>query len=233
MVRFVEIAYTGRVDGRVFDTTDPNVHADAQPVILPVEEGILVPGLARFLKDKEPGEYQITLQPEEAFGRKDPRLIQLIPRSEFQRAGLKPYVGLEIDADGLRGRVVSISGGRITVDFNHPLAGKTVEYHVRILRDVTDPVETVPALIRLLIRVPDDAYQVSVDGKTIRIKTSLPEAFHRTIKEVVEKYHPEYTVEVVSEKKETGKEEKENDKREEKVEGEKEEAGKDEAVQKE
>jgi len=198
MVRFLEISYTGSADGKVFDTTDPTVLPEAKPVILPVEEGILVKGLARFLKEKGPGEYEVTLSPEDAFGKKDARLIQLIPRSQFAKAGLKPYVGLEIEADGLRGRVISMSGGRITVDFNHPLAGKEVTYTIKVIREVTDPTETVPALIRLLLTIGDDAYQVQVEGKTIRLTTSLPEAFHKTLRDVVSQYHPDYTVEVIA-----------------------------------
>ncbi|MFT4326815.1 MAG: FKBP-type peptidyl-prolyl cis-trans isomerase [Candidatus Woesearchaeota archaeon] len=151
---FVELQYTGNVDGFVFDTTDKDVAKKnglpdtVKPVIICVGKGALLEGIERSVVGKTVGEpYSVTLEPKDAFGMKDAKNIQLVPTAKFKKEGLNPYPGMQVEIDGRLVVVKRVSGGRTLVDFNHPLAGKTVVYDITILRSVTDPSEKLSALI--------------------------------------------------------------------------------------
>lgn len=152
---FIELDYTGKSNGKVFDTTVESVakehglnpKATYQPSIICLGEGHLLPGLDTFLEGKEQGRYIVKLAPEDGFGKKDAKLLKLIPRQKFKEAKIEPFIGLDLNIDGSYGIVRSISGGRITVDFNHPLAGRELEYELDVKRVVEDPAEQVGAVL--------------------------------------------------------------------------------------
>jgi len=154
---FIELDYTGRLadDGTVFDTTMEDVaqkagldpKAQYRPVIICVSEGQLLQGIDEYLKGKQFGKHTITLPPEKAFGKKDTKLLKLIPKQKFKESKLEPRVGLEVNVDNHYGVIRSVSGGRITVDFNHPLAGNALVYDVDVKGTVTDPAKQVEALL--------------------------------------------------------------------------------------
>jgi FKBP-type peptidyl-prolyl cis-trans isomerase 2 len=157
---FIELDYTGAVanDKRVFDTTKAaeaksaglNPGAQYKPVIICVGEGHLLPGLDAFLIGKELGRYTCPLDAEQAFGTKDAKLLKLIPAKKFKDAKLEPYPSLEVNIDSHYGVVRSVSGGRVTVDFNHPLAGRDVVYTLDAKRFVDKPEEKVGALLEMV-----------------------------------------------------------------------------------
>jgi len=156
---FIELEYTGELkDGGVFDTTDEAKAKKAGlydpgsrygPIIICVGEHQLVKGLDEQVISKEPGEYRFELAPENAFGKKDVKLIQLIPTSKFTREKINPMPGLQINIDGHYGMIKTVSGGRTLVDFNHPLSGRDVIYQLKINRIVTDDREKAEALLKL------------------------------------------------------------------------------------
>lgn len=132
----IELSYTGRLEnGEIFDTTDPKIIKNAKDVIIKVGNGEVVEGLDEALQDKEVGkEYEVTIPPEKGFGKRDPALIRVYPLAEFRKHKIDPYPGLAIELDGLYARVKSVSGGRVTVDFNHPLSDHTLKYTFKIIR---------------------------------------------------------------------------------------------------
>src|SRR3989344_6396188 len=136
---FVEIEYTGKLtDGTVFDTTSEKVAKEHhlhnpkhqyKTAVVCVGERQLLPGLDVQLVDKELGkEYTLTLQPETAFGKRDIKQVKIIPMNMFRQHNVQPHPGLQVDVDGEMGLVTKVSGGRVIVNFNHPLAGKEVTY---------------------------------------------------------------------------------------------------------
>ncbi|RMD45731.1 peptidylprolyl isomerase [Candidatus Pacearchaeota archaeon] len=153
---FIEIEFTGKISetGKVFDTTNKKVAQesgidtkDIKPFLLCVGHKMLPPGLDSDLKGKEVGkEYEVELNPEAAFGRRNPTLVQTVPLKFFQSQNINPQRGMQLSIDGKLARVLSSSGGRVLVDFNHPLAGKKVTYTYKILRMITDEKEKVNAL---------------------------------------------------------------------------------------
>jgi FKBP-type peptidyl-prolyl cis-trans isomerase SlpA len=110
-----------------------------EPVSFVIGDGSLLPGFERFLMGMEPGQRQIhTVQPEHAFGQPNPANVQTLERSAFDDA-TELEVGLVCgfaDAAGgeLPGVIVALGDEHITVDFNHPLAGRTILFDVAIHR---------------------------------------------------------------------------------------------------
>ncbi len=169
---FVEIDYTGIIkdSGKVFDTTleevgkKEGIERDFRPVVTIVGSGILVRGLESSLIGRKEGEeYEVELTPEDAFGEVDSNLIKQIPLKNFEKEGMDPKVGMVINANGLIGVVRSISGGRVTVDFNHPLAGKKLIYKVRIRRILERDLDKIKGLISNYVR---EKFEVEIkDGE--------------------------------------------------------------------
>ena len=131
---FVEVDYTGKVEGKVFDTTLPEMASylptdkPLKPLRVCVGERQLLPGLDEALIGKEIGTaFEVTLPPEKAFGKRDIKKIRIIPASTFKEHKVDPHPGLQVQVDGEMGVITGISGGRILVNFNHPLAGKEIK----------------------------------------------------------------------------------------------------------
>lgn len=172
---FVRLNYTGEVDGKVFDTTDEAIAKDHGirnpesvygPFVIRVGSGHLISGLDEALEGKEVGvEYSIDLPPERGFGTRDESQIESIPATRFEKV---PEIGSRIQIEGREGVVIDRIGkrGRIIVDFNHPLAGRTLHYRFRIEDRVDSPVEQIRGLIRLYAQ---REMEVEVEGNTAKI----------------------------------------------------------------
>ncbi|HHT18403.1 MAG: FKBP-type peptidyl-prolyl cis-trans isomerase [Euryarchaeota archaeon] len=181
---FIKLEYTGKVQetGDVFDSTSEEVaeengiHSDKKtygPVSVIIGGGHVLKGMEEALVDMEEGEEKtIELTPEEAFGERDPKLIQLVPMSEFKKQGIKPQVGMAITSEGNTGIIRSVSGGRVRLDFNHELAGKNLEYQVKVVGIIEDDAEKVKSLIELHYRTPNldsEKHQVDIEEDKIVI----------------------------------------------------------------
>ena len=192
---FIELEFTGRVkDGKIFDSNIEkdlkkiNPDGKAKPFILSLGQGMFLKGIEDFLIGKDIGDYEVNLSPEEAFGRRDAKLIQRIPASVFKEHDLKPIPGIVFNFDGRIGKVLAASGGRIMVDFNNPIAGKDVVYKIRALRKVEKLEEKVQALMDFLFRqefkfeIKDKKLMIYVDKKMIK----FIEVFKDKFKEVLD-----------------------------------------------
>jgi FKBP-type peptidyl-prolyl cis-trans isomerase 2 len=199
---FVEISYTGKLtDGTIFDTTDEKIahehhfhdkNVDFTHPIICVGEKQLLPGLDEALVGKELNkDYSVTLPPELAFGKRDIKKMKIVPISTFKEHKVQPQPGLQIDVDGERGTVTRVAGGRIIVNFNHPLAGKEIIYDLRITRKVTDRKEQVSAFLSALLRIPKDKFSVEVDDEKAQV--TLPVDFPAQITDVISKKLVEVT----------------------------------------
>ena len=124
-------------DGRQLTTTrgqDPLVHMYGT--------GGIVAGLEKSLAGRQAGDkFEISVPPEQGFGMHHPELVQTLPRSMFNGAR-SPEVGERLLAQTARGPldvvVTGVEGDTITVDGNHPLAGKTFKIDVEVV-DVRVP----------------------------------------------------------------------------------------------
>lgn len=176
---FVKLTYTGKLaDGTVFDTTDPEVAKKigqkAEPITICLGQQQLLPGLDKELIGKEKGEHSITLKPEEAFGVKSTKKLELVPKNQLQKQGINPRAGMQLEIDGQHGVVRSISGGRVVVDFNHPLAGQDVHYDINILETVEDVTKQVESIIDI-IKIPYEKVTVEGNKATIFVAQIYPQ----------------------------------------------------------
>lgn len=185
---FIKLEYTGKVieTGDIFDTTDEElaeekgIHSDKKtygPISVIVGGGHVLKGMEDALVDMKDGEEKtIQLPPEEAFGERDPKLVQLVPMSEFKKQGIKPQVGMAITSEGNTGIIRSVSGGRVRLDFNHELAGKNLEYQMKVDSVIEDDVEKVKSLIDLHYRTPNlDAEKHQVDIEDDKVVIAMDE----------------------------------------------------------
>lgn len=121
-------------DGHEIDSNFGN-----DTVSFAVGDGSLLPGFERRIFGMRPGERQLfTVQPEDAFGQPNENNVQRVDRQHFDEdMDLEPGLLCSFaDATGgeLPGMVVSFDEREVTVDFNHPLAGRTILFDVHIHR---------------------------------------------------------------------------------------------------
>ena len=139
----VHLTYTGRLaNGQVFDTSDEQtaqtngVFVEGRrygPLAVQVGTGNIIQGLDRNLLGMEEGEAkEITIAPEEAYGTKDPTLMTMLPRELFQQHSIEPAIGMVIQTNEGQGHITSISPEAVEVDYNHPLAGETLVFAVKV-----------------------------------------------------------------------------------------------------
>ncbi len=152
---FVEIEFTGKIKdtNEIFDTNSKTeiqknkLNFEAKPYIICVGKSMAITGLDKALDGKEIGkDYESEIKPEEAFGKRNPSMVRTIPLKVFVEQKIMPQKGMQLALDGTVVRVISVSGGRVLVDFNNPLAGKVVIYSYKILRKIEDQSERVNAL---------------------------------------------------------------------------------------
>ncbi len=141
---FLKLEYTAATkdDGKIFDTTDEKTAREAGvfdervrygPIIMPAGRHQVITGLdEELLKAKKGDSKRVELKPDKAFGTRSNEDVRLVPLAKFQEQKVQPFVGMPVELDGRRARVQSVSGGRVRVDFNHPLAGKTLVFKITL-----------------------------------------------------------------------------------------------------
>jgi len=143
----VSIEYVGRLDdGTVFDTSRESVatendldhHPDREyePLTVEIGAGEIIEGLEDGLLGLEAGDEEtVTISPEDGYGEHtEDRVIDYDVEEFSGMIGREPDVGLEIQTEqGLPGEVVAVDDEDVTVDFNHELAGETLEFEVEVV----------------------------------------------------------------------------------------------------
>ncbi len=171
---FIKISYTAKLeDGTVIDTTDEKVakeyglydeNARYGDIVIVVGEGNVVKGLDEQLVGKEVGfKGEIVVPPEKAFGKYDPNKREIVSRRKLPE-NVKP--GQRVRLGNKVGIVERIIGRRAIVDFNHPLAGKTIIFEVEIKEKVEDLPEKIKALFVMYTGLD---VEVEVEDKLVRV----------------------------------------------------------------
>jgi len=164
---FIKINFIGKVKetGMEFDKGE-NV-----PIVVGVN--YTLKGIDNVLVEMNVGDKKIVeLSPENAFGSREARLVKLVPLSEFKKHNTNPYPGMILEADNMRGRVLSVSGGRVSVDFNHPLAGKVLVYDLEVKEKIESLEDKVKALVEIYTRM--DGSKVKILAKEKEIEIEVP-----------------------------------------------------------
>ncbi|MEK6943446.1 MAG: peptidylprolyl isomerase [Nanoarchaeota archaeon] len=209
---FVEIEYTGKTsEGIIFDTTEEkiakehnlyNKNSDYSPLVVCIGENAIMKSLEDQIVGKETGKkHTFSINAEDAFGKKDAKMIQLIPMSKFRQQKIQPIPGLQLNIDGSFGVVRTVSGGRCLVDFNHPLAGKDLVYDVKINKIVEDDKEKLISLLKIQLHAKDPKVEVSNGAATITLNVDLPKEIQQGIVKIVNRIIPSIkTVDFTAEK---------------------------------
>lgn len=123
------VHYTGTLpeNGEVFDTSEGR-----DPLTFLVGHKQMIPGFEEELMGAKKGERRtFTLEPERAYGEKIAEAVQQIPTEMF--GDITPEPGMTLMSDVGPFNVVSVEGDTVTVDFNHKLAGETLQFSVEVV----------------------------------------------------------------------------------------------------
>ena len=212
---FLLVNFTLKVkeSGETVDTTYDAVAKDAHlhqhdttygPRFIILGEGWLPKGLEDSLVGADIGKQTtVELPPEKGYGARDPAKMRLVPLRRFREQGV-PNPGAQIELDGRPAIVRAVGAGRVQVDYNHPLAGRTLIYDVSIEKVVEDDNEKVLNIISK--RIPEvDKTKFNIEKKGTELTVEVPEeAFYlsglqiakRSVTSDIQKYFPD--VETIS-----------------------------------
>jgi len=233
---FIHIDYVAKVKetGEVFDTTMEEVAKKErlykegeiyESKLMVVGEGWMLKTIEENLPNFELKKTaSIEIPPEKAFGPRDPEKVKLVPLRRLTTRGITPQLGMRIELDGKLATVRTMGSGRVQLDFNPPLAGKTLIYDVTIQMKLETKVEKITALIhRRIPAVEVEKFNLKTSKKGVMINVP-EEALYveglqlakRGIAADIQKFFPETTTVKFVEtfkRQETGRERSQEDKR--------------------
>ena len=210
---FILLDYIAKVKetGEVFDTTIEEVAKKErlykegeiyEPKLVVIGEGWVLKALDESLTNMEVGKTEtVEIPPEKAFGARDPEKVRRVPLRHLTAKGITPTLGMRLEYDGKMAVVRAIGAGRVLLDFNPPLAGKTLVYEVTVKKELETPEEKIAALIhRRIPAVEAEKFKFTIKAKNVSIE--MPEeAFYlegiqvakRGIALDIQKFFPEIT----------------------------------------
>lgn len=160
---FIRLSYSGKIK-------ETQQEFDSGDVPIVVGAKFVLPGIDEALEQMQVGEKKtVDLAPEKAFGLREQKYVRLVPASQFRKNNMDPYPGMVVSADNMHGRVLSVNSGRVRVDFNHPLAGKTLVYDLEVKSRIDDGKEKLKALVEFYSKVPENKISVEIKGKEAEI----------------------------------------------------------------
>ncbi len=163
----------------LFDTTSESIAKEQEifnekitygPQPLIVGKGRLFPGLDESMLKAEVGkEYEVVLPPEKAAGPRDAKLVELHPMREFLKQEIEPRVGLEVTVKNKPAIITAVTAGRVRIDFNNRLAGRTLRYKYKIVEKPTKPVEIATLLLKMSYGT-SEGFEIEHHGKVFKVK---------------------------------------------------------------
>ena len=130
----VKVHYTGKLeDGTVFDTS-----INRDPLQFTIGENQVIPGFEQAVVGMNPGESKTTKVPaDKAYGPHHKEMVIVVDRNQFP-ANLEPKVGQQLQIRQADGRaivvtVTDVSESSVTLDANHPLAGKDLTFDIQLI----------------------------------------------------------------------------------------------------
>ena len=130
----VKIHFTGKLeDGTVFGST-----ADQRPLEFKLGEGKIIPGVEKAVEGMNVGESKtVELPPEQAYGQRRAELMEKVSRDRFPKDA-EPQVGQRLEIPQQQGqpmvvRVIDVSESTVTLDANHPLAGRDLTFDLQLM----------------------------------------------------------------------------------------------------
>ena len=172
-------------DDALIETTREEVAKEADqfdenrnytPLITVIGASQLIAGFEAHLEEAEPDtDYEFDIPPEDAYGERDPNAVETMGQDVLARSVRDPdnlSIGGPVEINGKQGILRMVRAGRARIDFNHPLAGRTLRYKYRIVKVVEDRAEKVSTLLETNTGL--EGFEVTFDGDDVTI--TLPES---------------------------------------------------------
>jgi peptidylprolyl isomerase len=131
---WVKIVYTGKLkDGKVFET---NIGSD--PLEFKVGKGKVIRGFENAVMGMNVGETKtVTIKPADGYGAKDQDLIWIVTSDELPSDTIQSLetevTFVRTDGSEVDGRITKIEGDKVTIDGNHPLAGRNLTFEIKMI----------------------------------------------------------------------------------------------------
>ena len=211
---FILINYTAKVKetNEVFDTTLEEVAKKErlykegelyEPKLIVIGEGWMLKAVDESLETMKLNKAQsVEVPSDKAFGPRDPEKLKRVPLKQLLAKDVhNPTIGMRIDYNGKMATIRSIGAGRVLLDFNPPLAGRTLIYDVTVDKKLGANEEKVIALIHRRIPIVDsEKFKFTIQKEKLAV--DMPEeAFYiegvqiakRGIAMDIQKFLPELT----------------------------------------
>jgi len=187
---FLLVDYVAKVKetGEVFDTTLEEVAKNErlykegevyESKLIVVGEGWVLKALDDSLPSLKVSKSEaVEIPPDKAFGPRDPEKLRMIPVRRLRDKGITPQIGMRIEYEKKSATIRTVGAGRVTLDFNPPLAGKTLVYEVTAKTKLKSPEEKLTALVHR--RTPlVEAAKFRIKIKNVEVEIQVPdEAFY-------------------------------------------------------
>jgi peptidylprolyl isomerase len=184
---FILIDYTAKVKetNEIFDTTNEDtakkehLHKEGEihePLLVAIGEGWVLKALDESLTTMEPNKpATVEIASKDAFGPRDPEKIKRVPLKQLLAKDVhNPSIGMRIDYNGKMATIRSIGAGRVLLDFNPPLAGRTLIYEVTVNKKLETSEEKIAALVhRRIPAVEETQFKFTIQDKMLSI--DMPE----------------------------------------------------------
>ncbi len=180
--KLVSINFTGKelLGGSVFDTNILEIakssgvfdeHRTYKPLDIIIGEKELLEKVENELASMTEGEKRIVkMLAKDAFGKRKSDLVRVVPLQNFLEQKINPFPGLVVRISNAVGKVQSVSSGRVRVDFNHPLAGREIEYHVELVKEIKDKKEIAEKIFeKYYSRVPSSKKEIIEDKMIVTV----------------------------------------------------------------
>lgn len=162
-----KISWEGKIENsdKIVDKTD-------DPTIVVLGKGHVIPGIEEILPGMKPGESKtVLIPPEKGFGTRDRAKVQVMSIRRFKKQNIKPVPNMRVRIQNRFGTVRSVHGGRVTVDFNPPLAGRTLVYEVSVDSILHNPEDITKAFIKKhLPKENPEEFSILIEEDTVTIQ---------------------------------------------------------------
>ena len=142
-----------------------------EPMVCVVGGGQLIPGFEAALADAKKGkETEVVIAPEDAYGEKDAEQVETISIDKLIRAVQDPnalYIGAPVTINGRQGQLSYLAAGRARIDYNHPMAGKSLKYSFNVVDVIEGKEDIVTALLQA--NTGHSGFEVSFSGDDLSI----------------------------------------------------------------
>jgi peptidylprolyl isomerase len=183
---FILIEYIAKVKetNEVFDTTSEEVaqkehlHKEGEiyePKLIVIGEGWMLKTLDESFPTMALNKQAtVEITPDKAFGARDPEKIKRVPLKQLLAKNINPALGMRVEYGGKNAIIRSIGAGRVLLDFNPPLAGKTLIYEVTVQKKLKTKEDKIGALIHRRIPIAEaEKFPLTIKENVLSIE--MPE----------------------------------------------------------